>query len=103
MVNRLFLSTFVFFSLPLLAFAEVTICKNGNLERRIEITSTVSDKKVPCEVKYFKEGDEAGKTLWNAQNDAEYCEKRANEFTEKLSSLGWQCSKDAEAPSAPSQ
>ncbi len=104
MKNRLFLLSFCITSFPLMAFsAEVTVCKNGEIERRVEVVSTSSEKSVPCEVKYFKEGDDSGKVLWSAQNEADYCKKKAKEFTEKLVSLGWQCSVGYESPSVPNQ
>lgn len=66
-----------------------TTCKMGSVERKVEIVTTDATKKVPCEVKYTKDGEE--KVLWNATTDASYCETKASEFVAKLSSLGWQC------------
>jgi len=72
--------------------ATTTVCKKGTIERKIEIKFADGEKKLPCEVKYFKEGDEAGKTLWTAQNDAGYCEQKAKEFADKLvSTQGFDC------------
>lgn len=77
----------------LAAFAGVsafgTVCKMGKMERKIEVATTSADKKVPCEVKYTRDGEE--KTLYNAQVDATYCDTKAEELVAKLSAQGWQC------------
>lgn len=76
---------------PSLFAFEATVCKRGTLERKVEIKSESSEKKVPCQVMYLKEGETEAKALWNAQADAAYCETKATEFVEKLVSMGWQC------------
>lgn len=84
----------------LAAFAGVsafgTVCKMGKMERKIEVATTDAEKKVPCEVKYTKDGEE--KSLYNAQVDSSYCEKKAEELVAKLTGQGWQC--DSAAPAA---
>lgn len=66
-----------------------TVCKMGKMERKIEVATTNADKKVPCEVKYTRDGEE--KTLYNAQVDATYCDTKAEELIAKLTNQGWQC------------
>jgi hypothetical protein len=39
--------------------------------------------------------DAAPEELWNAQNEAGYCEARAAEFVAQLESWGWQCEQAA--------
>ena len=78
-------------------------CKNGAAERQITVTSTDATKKVPCEVKYKKEGEAEEKALWSAQADPDYCDTKAKEFSEKLTSLGFTCeeAKGTEAKAEP--
>ena len=66
-----------------------TVCKMGKMERKVEVATTDAEKKVPCEVKYTRDGEE--KSLYNAQVDASYCDKKAEELVAKLTSQGWQC------------
>ena len=68
---------------------EVTICTQGDKERKITIAYT-GEGKVPCEVQYTK-GDETT-TLWAAQNEEGYCEANAESFIEKQRGWGWECS-----------
>ena len=74
-----------------------TVCKMGKMERKVEVATTDAEKKVPCEVKYTRDGQE--KTLYNAQVDASYCDQKAEELVAKLTGQGWQCD-SAAAPSA---
>lgn len=79
---------------PLLAFASMeTTCKSGSAERKVTVEYENEETKVPCSVKYFKpsEGDTEPKELWNAQNDATYCQEKASGLVETLSGAGWQC------------
>lgn len=79
--------------LSLSAHAATSTCKSGAAERKVEVTSAEGGK-APCEVKYTKEGEAEGKTLWSAQNDADYCSTKASELVGKLTGMGWQCSGD---------
>ncbi len=91
---KTFVSIFLFltcFVLGSAMAAEVTVCKMGNVERRVEVGSTDPAKTVPCEVKYFKENLTEGKVLWSAQNEAGYCVTKAKEFVDKLGTMGWNC------------
>jgi len=67
---------------------KTTICKNGNLERKIEVTYPERDDAV-CEVQYTK-GDDM-KVLWSAKADRGYCDEKATAFIEKQQGWGWQC------------
>lgn len=97
-----------FLSFPALVHAShVTVCKSGSVERRIEVGGPEEGKNLPCEVKYFKEGQDEPKVLWTAQNDAGYCDTKAKEFAEKLGTMGWTCdaashdAKDSDAQPKP--
>lgn len=76
---------------PLGAQAESWSCRHDNDVREVHIVPT-GDGPVPCEVIYKKltEGAE-DQVLWNAQNDANYCEEKAAAFVGKLESWGWTC------------
>ena len=76
---------------PMSAYADSWSCRHGNDVREVHVEQTTSSP-VPCQVVYRKltEGVE-DQVLWNAQNDASYCEEKAAAFVEKLESFGWTC------------
>ena len=77
--------------IPASASADSWSCSHGNDVREVHIMRTTSDA-VPCEVVYKKltEGVE-DQVLWSANNDASYCEEKANAFIDKLESWSWVC------------
>jgi len=81
---------------PVVASAASWTCEHNNLIREVSIESAGRDA-VPCAVNYTKltEGV-ATQQLWSAENEAGYCEARAEEFVAKLESWGWGCSRDPE-------
>ncbi len=89
----------LFSSLCLLAnpaFADVTYrCTYGQQERTISVVYQDQETKVPCEVRYQKDG--ATEILWSAQNEAGYCEEKAGAFAEKQRGWGWICTETDEA------
>lgn len=81
--------------LPLTAFGQAAVsyeCTFERLERRVEIF-TEPGVSVPCEVHYYKDGEDPGRkqVLWRAGNEAGYCEAKTEEFVERLRSWGWTC------------
>ncbi len=82
--------------LPMTAGAASWTCEHNNLIREVSIDSA-GENTVPCSVNYTKitEGVDT-QQLWSAQNEAGYCEARAEEFIAKLESWGWNCSQDPE-------
>lgn len=78
-------------SVPLSAQADSWSCRLGNDVREVHMMQT-TEAPLPCEVVYKKltEGAE-DQVLWNAQNDASYCEAKATAFVEKLEGWGWTC------------
>ena len=44
---------------------------------------------LPCEVQYTKDG--ATSVLWQASNEAGYCEQKAADFVEKQRGWGFEC------------
>ena len=84
------------------AFAQTAYqCNAGDVLRRVEVVYE-SAAVVPCEVHYVKETEAPGsrEVLWNAANEAGYCEARAQELIARLQSLGWTCSAPEAAPAS---
>jgi len=79
-------------AIPFSSQAESWSCRHGNDVREIHIQTESASSPLPCSVVYKKltEGVE-DKVLWNATNDAEYCEEKAKAFVEKQVSWGWTC------------
>lgn len=79
------------FILPISAYAESWSCSKSNDVREVHIERTTPEP-VPCHVLYKKqtEGVE-DQVLWNANNDATYCEEKAQGLIAKLESVGWVC------------
>jgi len=72
------------------AYADDTVvCTHGGKERVISVVYETPSSKVPCEVRYQKEGEL--KTLWRATAQTGYCEEKAQGFVQKQISWGWQC------------
>lgn len=69
---------------------ETYICTFGQQGRVISIIYDNQDIKVPCEVRYRKDGQT--KTLWHAKGQVGFCEERAEEFVQKHIDWGWRCS-----------
>lgn len=92
LTNRVF-QVFIFscLALPVSAYAESWSCSKSNDVREVHVERTTSAP-VPCQVLYKKltEGAE-DQILWNANNDATYCEEKAQGLIAKLNSVGWVC------------
>ena len=89
------------FVIPFGAQAQSWTCTNGNNVREIHIQTESPGSPVPCSVVYKKETEGAAEqTLWNATNDAAYCEEKAKAFVEKQVSWGWACEEKASGESA---
>jgi hypothetical protein len=72
-----------------IALADTTyVCTNSGMERKVEVVY-LSAEKVPCEVRYTKNGNTD--VLWSAQAEEGYCEAKAAELVEKLRGWGWEC------------
>lgn len=76
---------------PVVVYADSWSCSHDNDVREVHIMRTATAA-VPCEVVYKKltEGVE-DQVLWNANNDASYCDDKARGFISKLESWGWVC------------
>ena len=81
------------------AAANPISCTQGELSRTVEIIYTEPGQPVPCEVIYAKPAAGTIELLWQAMNEAGYCEQQTAGLIEKLQGSGWRCSKQAdEAP-----
>lgn len=74
-------------------------CERGGIERTVQLVSAEGSR-VPCEVVYSKPmEDQSSTSLWNARNDAGFCQQKYDSFIVKLESkLNWSCSANTELP-----
>lgn len=86
---------------PVSALANTWSCTHNNLIRTVSIVSEEGTTR--CEVNYTKETEGiAVQTLWSAENQADYCQEKAEGFVAKLTSWGWDCTAPEATPvSAP--
>lgn len=70
-----------------------TVCTNGTNTRKVQLITAANESKVPCEVHYKKETEQAGhdQVLWTATNDVSFCHAKASAFVDKLTGMGWAC------------
>ncbi len=89
--NRITLMFAISLFIPFAAQADSWSCRLGNDVREVHVEQT-SSAPAPCQVMYRKltEGVE-DQVLWNAQQDAVYCEEKAGAFVTKLEGWGWTC------------
>ena len=70
-------------------------CQNGEITRHVVVYYPEAPVRLPCKVFYAKpEENVLPRALWEANNTQNYCEYKAAEFIEKLSSSGWHCFSD---------
>ncbi|MDX1678647.1 hypothetical protein [Arsukibacterium sp.] len=85
------LLTGVMVSSPLMAAdlpGQHTHCQLGDTVRIIKVVYPQGGL-LPCEVHYTKNGTTS--VLWQASNEAGYCEQRAADFIEKQRGWGFEC------------
>jgi hypothetical protein len=68
---------------------ETYVCTFGQKERVISVVYQDQEEKVPCEVRYQKDG--TTETLWNAENKVGYCEEKAQGLVQSQREWGWFC------------
>jgi hypothetical protein len=66
---------------------ETYICTFGQKERVISVNHEDQETKLPCEVRYKKDG--VTETLWTSRNEANFCESKAKDFVQKQVDWGW--------------
>ena len=83
------LSPLLFASSGALAMSDISyLCDYAGEQRVIEVKYT-GEGQVPCEVHYQRNG--LSDVVWQAMNQAGYCEEKASAFVEKQRGWGWQC------------
>lgn len=95
--------------LPVVGLGDVTPqltwhCESGSHVREIalywnepiaEQAAVGSESRPACRVIYTKNGDE--QVLWQARNDASYCQPRVLALIEKLSNAGFRCTRNGDS------
>jgi hypothetical protein len=82
----------VFLGLAAEASAGSWTCHKAELTREVVIFYPEAPARLPCKVFYAKPKENVlPRALWEAENTPNYCERKAAEFIENLSSLGWRC------------
>jgi hypothetical protein len=82
----------VFLGLASEVSASSWTCHKAQLTREVVIFYPEASARLPCKVFYAKPKENVlPRVLWEAKNTQNYCEQKAAEFIEQLSSLGWRC------------
>lgn len=85
------------FIMPSESFANSWTCQYAELTRNVVIFYPNEPATLPCKVYYTKPDENVmPRTLWRAEHDDTYCERKAVEFIKTLESKGWQCSSDSD-------
>lgn len=80
---------------PSESFANSWTCHYAELTRNVVIFYPNEPARLPCKVYYTKPNENVmPRTLWKAENEDSYCERKAVKFIKTLESRGWQCSGD---------
>jgi hypothetical protein len=67
-------------------------CQTNEITREVVVFYPDAPARLPCKVFYSKPKENVlPRALWEARNTHNYCERKAAEFAEKLSSSGWRC------------
>ncbi|MCU7805834.1 MAG: hypothetical protein KZQ96_21850 [Candidatus Thiodiazotropha sp. (ex Lucinoma borealis)] len=81
--------------MPSESFANSWTCHYADLTRNVVIFYPNEPARLPCKVYYTKPKENVmPRTLWKAENEDNYCARKAVEFINALESWGWQCSSD---------
>ena len=85
----------VFLGLASEVSASTWTCQKAELTRQVVVFYPEAPARLPCKVFYAKPKENVlPRVLWEGKNTKNYCEHKATEFIEKLSSLGWHCFSD---------
>jgi hypothetical protein len=81
--------------MPSESFSNSWTCHHEKLTRNVVIFYPNAPARLPCKVYYTKPNENLmPRTLWKAEYDDNFCERKAVEFINKLESWKWQCSSD---------
>jgi len=76
-------------------FASSWTCQKAEHTRQVVVFYPEAPVRLPCKVFYAKPKENVlPRALWAAINTQNYCEHKAAELIEELSSLGWHCYSD---------
>ena len=64
---------------------------SGVAQRTVSIFYPREGHSTPCEVKYRRDAKAMEQTIFQARTEEGYCEKKAQEFVDKLKGMGWAC------------
>jgi hypothetical protein len=72
-------------------------CRRDDDVRRIELRFADDADRLPCEVVYWRDTEAPGQseTLWNAENQIDFCVDKAQVMVERLEGAGWACMENA--------
>ena len=76
------------YSSPLMADV---LCEKDSVSRTISVVYARPGLPLPCEVVYEKSETKEIETLWNAKNQAGYCETKAEQLIKMFEAIGWAC------------
>jgi hypothetical protein len=86
------LCVLIFLGMASVASASSWSCQAARNTREVVVFYPKAPARLPCKVYYAKpEENVLPRALWEATNTHNYCENRAKELVEKLSSMGWRC------------
>jgi hypothetical protein len=81
--------------MPSDSFANSWTCHYAELTRNVVIFYPNEPNRLPCKVYYTKPDENLmPRVLWKAENENNYCDRKAVQFIKRLESWGWQCSID---------
>ena len=82
------------------ASSEEYHCRRDDLVRRIEVQFANDADRLPCQVVYWNDmaRPDDKRVPWRAENQIEFCTRKAREMAERLRGSGWTC--DIESPPA---
>ena len=82
------------------ASSEEYHCRRNDLVRRIEVQFADDADRLPCQVVYWSDigRPDEKRVPWSAENQIEFCTRKAREMVERLQSSGWTC--EHESPPA---
>jgi hypothetical protein len=82
------------------ASSEEYHCRRDDLVRRIEVQFANDADRLPCQVVYWSDmaRPDDKRVPWRAENQIEFCTRKAREMAERLRGSGWTC--DIESPPA---
>lgn len=91
------------FAMTVEARGEEFQCQRGDQVRRVELRLADDADQLPCEVVYWLDTEAPGQpqSLWNAQNQLDYCRDKARQMVERLESAGWACDAGGDDALAP--